>query len=269
MADMGFLPEVTAILDLTPSGGQRLLFSATLDRDVDQLVRRYLTDPVTHSVDSATAQVDDDGAPRAPRRHRATSSRSSPRSPPATAARSSSSAPSTAPTGSPSSCASRASRPAPCTAACTQGARNRTLGALQGRPGTPVLVATDVAARGIHVDDVDLVVHVDPPADHKDYLHRAGRTARAGESGHRRHAGALPHQRREVDRLDPGRRRRRRPSPRSPPATPRWPRSPAPARRAACRCRMPVKPAQNPPRRRPTAPTGRGRIGGGRGRRAA
>jgi len=81
----------------------------------------------------------------------------------------------------------------------SQGQRTRTLA--QFKDGlVPVLIATDVAARGIHVDNVGLVVHVDPPADPKDYLHRAGRTARAGESGTVLTL-VLPHQRREVDQM--------------------------------------------------------------------
>ncbi len=181
MADMGFMPQVRAILDLTPSDGQRMLFSATLDGDVDKLVRRYLDNPVSHAVEPADARVttmdhhlllvsneDKAGvvAELAAREGRTLlfvrTKHSVDR-------------------------LTRKLRQVGIPAGGlhggkAQGARTRVLG--QFRDGdTPVLVATDVAARGIHVDDISLVVHVDPPADPKDYLHRAGRTARAGESG--------------------------------------------------------------------------------------
>jgi superfamily II DNA/RNA helicase len=181
MADMGFMPQVRAILDLTDSDGQRMLFSATLDGDVDELVRRYLTDPVTHSVDPPRGSVS------TMEHHMLLVSRAD----------------------KPSVVAEMAARDGRTImflrtkhhvdrltrklqsvgvragalhGGKTQGARNRVLDDF--RDGAiPVLVATNVAARGIHVDGVSLVVHVDPPADAKDYLHRAGRTARAGESG--------------------------------------------------------------------------------------
>ena len=143
---------------------------------------RYLTDPVTRSVAPPPGHVAtmEHHVLHVDQRRQAPTS--SPRSPPARAARSCSSAPSTAPTAWPSSCAGTASTPAALHGGKAQNARTRAIAAF--RDGlTPVLVATDVAARGIHVDDVSLVVHVDPPADPKDYLHRAGRTARAGESG--------------------------------------------------------------------------------------
>ncbi|MPZ85116.1 MAG: DEAD/DEAH box helicase [Actinophytocola sp.] len=181
MADMGFLPQVRAILDLVPDGGQRMLFSATLDKDVAALVNRYLTDPVTHSVSPATATVstmdhhlllvsrEDKAAVVAEMaardgrtimflrtKHHVDRLTKQLRAMGVHAG------------------ALHGGKP--------QGARNRVLGEFKdGR--LPVLVATDVAARGIHVDGVSLVVHVDPPADAKGYLHRAGRTARAGESG--------------------------------------------------------------------------------------
>ena len=209
MADMGFLPEITAILDQIPAGGQRLLFSATLDRGVDELVERYLTDPVTHSTDDATASVTtmehhvllidpkhkkvDHGRGRQPRgphrRLRAHQARRRPRRR--------------------ASCASRASSRPRCTAASTR-ARATASSAPSATARLPVLVATDVAARGIHVDDVSVVLQVDPPADHKDYLHRSGRTARAGDKG-TVVTLALPHQRRTMERLARGRRHRRRP----------------------------------------------------------
>ena len=205
MAEMGFLPEITAILDLIPEGGQRLLFSATLDRGVDGLVERYLTDAVTHSTDEAVASV-------TTMRHHVLLIE---------------------PNHKKVITAEVANRPgrtlvfvrtklgadrvaqqlreqgvlaAALHGGLSQGVRNRVLGAF--REGTlPVLVATDVAARGIHVDDVSVVLQVDPPADHKDYLHRAGRTARAGETG-TVVTLALPHQRR-TDGTSAARRRRR------------------------------------------------------------
>ena len=181
MADLGFLPSVTRILDETPAGGQRMLFSATLDRGVDQLVRRYLVDPALHAVEPVILSggaaehsllvLDNEDKV--------------------------------------SVAAELASRPARTlffvrtkhgadrlakqleragvTAVAIHGDRNqnqrqRALDAFTaGHPR--VLVATDVAARGIHVSGIELVVHFDPPNDHKDYLHRSGRTARAGATG--------------------------------------------------------------------------------------
>ena len=197
MADMGFLPEVTQILDTVPAGGQRLLFSATLDGAVDRLVKRYLTDPVTHEVDRARP---------ASLRWSTTCCTSARRTRPVTAE--------IAGRDGRTVVFVRTQRGADRVAeqlreagvlagalhgGLTQGARARMLAAFKdGR--LPVLVATDVAARGIHVDDVGLVLQVDPPAGPKDYLHRAGRTARAGETGVVVTL-ALPHQRREVERL--------------------------------------------------------------------
>lgn len=181
MADMGFLPQVRAILDLTGPDTQHMLFSATLDGDVDKLVNQYLRDPITHSVAPVTStittmehhlltvnEVDKptvlteiaarDGrtilfvrtkhhVDRITKKLRASGVRA-----------------------------------AALHGGKTQGARTRVLESF--RSGTDsVLVATDIAARGIHVDGISLVVHVDPPSDEKAYLHRAGRTARAGESG--------------------------------------------------------------------------------------
>ncbi|HEX5521956.1 MAG TPA: DEAD/DEAH box helicase [Pedococcus sp.] len=198
MADMGFMPEVTAILDQMPAGGQRLLFSATLDNGIDQLVARYLTDPVTHSTDDAKASVTtmEHHVLLIDPMHKKTIT---------------------------AEVANRDGRTvvfvrtklgadrvalqlreqgvfaAALHGGLNQGARNRVLGAF--RDGTlPVLVATDVAARGIHVDDVSVVLQVDPPADHKDYLHRSGRTARAGDKG-TVVTLALPHQRKGMERM--------------------------------------------------------------------
>ncbi|MFE5941726.1 DEAD/DEAH box helicase [Streptomyces sp. NPDC056480] len=181
MADMGFMPQVTELLDLVPAGGQRLLFSATLDRNVDLLVERYLTDPVVHSVDPSAASV-------STMEHHVLHVHGADKFATATeiAAREGRVI---------MFLATKASvdrftkhllgsgvRAAALHGDKSQPLRTRTLDRF--RTGeVPVLVATNVAARGIHVDELDLVVNVDPPADHKDYLHRGGRTARAGESG--------------------------------------------------------------------------------------
>ena len=198
MCDMGFMPAVTALLDYTPKGGQRLLFSATLDGDVDKLVRKYLNNPVTHSTSDARASVTtmSHHVWLVKPNHKA----------PVTAAlaaregrtvvfvRTKLGADRVA-----EQLREQGVRAAALHGGLGQGARNKTLSAFkEGR--VPVLVATDVAARGIHVDDVSLVVQIDPPADHKDYLHRAGRTARAGGTG-TVITLALPHQRRTVERL--------------------------------------------------------------------
>ncbi|QKE85442.1 DEAD/DEAH box helicase [Arthrobacter sp. NEB 688] len=201
MADMGFVPEVTAILDAVPEGGQRLLFSATLDRGVDSLVEKYLVDPVTHSTDDAQAAV-------------TTMSHHvlliDPQDKKALTAELCSRPGRTVVFARTQLGAERIARElrergvlaAALHGGLSQGVRNRVLGAFRdGR--VPVLVATDVAARGIHVDDIGMVVQVDPPTDHKDYLHRAGRTARAGEEGAVVML-ALPHQRKMVTRIIEG-----------------------------------------------------------------
>ncbi|MWA05589.1 DEAD/DEAH box helicase [Actinomadura sp. LD22] len=195
MTDMGFLPQVTRLLELTPGDGQRMLFSATLDRNIDRLVRGFLDDPVTHSVDPSAGAVtamehhvlhiaDTDkldttvhiaardgrvimfvgkkhGADRLVRK-----------------------------------LAARGVRAAALHGGKSQSQRNRALENFHNEDIT-VLVATNVAARGIHIDDLDLVVNVDLPADHKDYLHRGGRTARAGRPG-TVVTLVLPEQRREM-----------------------------------------------------------------------
>jgi superfamily II DNA/RNA helicase len=180
MADLGFLPAVTRILDATPTDGQRMFFSATLDRGVGQLVTSYVRDPALHAVTAAT----DAG----PAEHRVLVLSAADKVPVAAEI-----------AGRPGRTlffvrtkhgadrlAKQLSR-AGVEAAAIHGDRNqsqrqRALDAFTaGHPR--VLVATDVAARGIHVDDVDLVVQFDPPNDHKDYLHRSGRTARAGATG--------------------------------------------------------------------------------------
>jgi superfamily II DNA/RNA helicase len=181
MADLGFLPAVRRLLDRTPPRTQRLLFSATLDGDVDVLVRRYLHDPARHSVDEAESSVPAmthrlvtvDAVNKAavvhdllagqPRTLAFTRTKHAAKK----LARRLSAA------GVPS---------ADLHGNLSQAARTRNLSAFhEGQ--VRVLVATDIAARGIHVDDVNLVVHVDPPAEHKAYLHRSGRTARAGNAG--------------------------------------------------------------------------------------
>ncbi|GIF72176.1 DEAD/DEAH box helicase [Asanoa siamensis] len=181
MADLGFLPVVKRFLDQTPRSGQRLLFSATLDAAVDALVRRYLTDPVTHSVDSRLSPV-------AKMTHHVLHVRSEDRL-----------AVLTDLTAAPGRTLvfTRTKRGAKTLTRrlvaggvpavelhgdLGQGARTRNLAAFaEGSART--LVATDIAARGIHVDDVTLVIHADPPVEHKAYLHRSGRTARAGAAG--------------------------------------------------------------------------------------
>ncbi len=182
MADLGFLPGVRRILDRTPAGGQRLLFSATLDNGVDVLVRRYLTQPVHHSVDSAQSpvsqmthhvlEVTDAAAKQAVVRQLAggTGRR-------LLFLRTKHHAKKLA-----KQLVEEGIAAVELHGNLGQSARERNLAAF-GSGAANVLVATDIAARGIHVDDVELVVHVDPPAESKAYLHRSGRTARAGAEG--------------------------------------------------------------------------------------
>jgi superfamily II DNA/RNA helicase len=182
MADLGFLPVVTRLLDKTPSNGQRLLFSATLDNGVDKLVRRFLHNEVMHSVDEVNShvsamthhvfEVDSVEAKRVlieklasgtgrrllfmrTKHHAKKLARQ------------------LVDAGIPA---------ADLHGNLSQVARDRNLAAFAAGD-VKVLVATDVAARGVHVDNIELVIHVDPPAEHKAYLHRSGRTARAGEEG--------------------------------------------------------------------------------------
>ncbi|MFE0778524.1 DEAD/DEAH box helicase [Streptomyces sp. NPDC058861] len=181
MADLGFMPQVTELLDQVRAEGQRMLFSATLDQNVDLLVERYLTDPVVHSVDPSAAAV-------STMEHHVLHVHGPDKFATAT------------------EIAARDGRvimfldtkhavdrftkhllgsgvrAAALHGGKSQPLRTRTLERFRSGE-VPVLVATNVAARGIHVDALDLVVNVDPPADGKDYLHRGGRTARAGESG--------------------------------------------------------------------------------------
>ncbi|MER5629531.1 DEAD/DEAH box helicase [Streptomyces nitrosporeus] len=198
MADMGFLPQVTALLDQVRAGGQRMLFSATLDRDVDTLVQRYLHDPVVHSVDPSAGAVSTmehhvlyvQGADKyattteiAAREGRVIMFLDTKHSVDRLTAH----------------LRGSGIRAAALHGGKSQPQRTHTLERFRTGELT-VLVATNVAARGIHIDNLDLVVNVDPPADHKDYLHRGGRTARAGESG-RVVTLVLPDQRRDVARL--------------------------------------------------------------------
>ncbi len=198
MTDMGFMPQVTALLDQVRPGGQRMLFSATLDRNIDLLVRRYLSDPVVHSVDPSAGAVTT-MEHHVLHVHEADKHRTT------------------------TEIAARDGRVimfldtkhavdrltkhllgSGVRAAALHGGRSqpqRTRTLTQFKSGhVTVLVATNVAARGIHVDDLDLVVNVDPPGDHKDYLHRGGRTARAGASGSVVTL-VTPGQRREMARL--------------------------------------------------------------------
>ncbi|MBR7835213.1 DEAD/DEAH box helicase [Actinospica durhamensis] len=181
MADLGFLPMVKRILDATPARGQRLLFSATLDNGIDVLVRRYLDKPVTHSVDSALSEV-----PKMS--HHVLHVESEDRL--AVLVELVSAPGRTIVFTRTKHGAKKLARqllaariPAvDLHGNLTQGARTRNLAAFTAGQAT-ALVATDIAARGIHVDEVSLVVHADPPVEHKAYLHRSGRTARAGNSG--------------------------------------------------------------------------------------
>ncbi len=181
MADMGFLPEVTELLAKTPAGTQRLLFSATLDGDVDQLVKRFMNDPVTHSTAPAEASVStmDHHLLLIPPHDKfpITASIANRTGKTIVFARTQMGVDRLV-----DQLAAVGVRAGALHGGKTQRVRTRTLAEFkEGRSN--VLVATDVAARGIHVDGISLVVHVDPPKDPKDYLHRAGRTARAGESG--------------------------------------------------------------------------------------
>jgi superfamily II DNA/RNA helicase len=198
MADMGFLPAVTSLLDQIPSGGQRLLFSATLDGQVDTLVRRYLTDPVRHQLAptaATTTRMD----------HQIRSVQASDKV--AVTAELAAGPGRTLVFVRTKHRAARLARQlehAGVRAGALHGnlaqpARTRALAAFAA--GTvPVLVATDIAARGIHVEGIELVVHFDPPAEPKAYLHRSGRTARAGAAG-TVVTLALPEQATEVAKL--------------------------------------------------------------------
>ncbi|MFD8703742.1 DEAD/DEAH box helicase [Kitasatospora sp. NPDC059648] len=198
MADMGFLPEVTEILDQVPAGGQRLLFSATLENEIDTLVKRYLKSPVTHEVDPSAGAVTTmthhilvvkpkDKAP-------ITNAIAARKGRTIIFVRTQMGADRVA-----EQLIEAGVKADALHGGMTQGARTRVLGDFKDGY-VNVVVATDVAARGIHVDGIDLVLNVDPAGDHKDYLHRSGRTARAGRSG-AVVTLVLPHQRRGVFRL--------------------------------------------------------------------
>ena len=181
MADLGFLPGVRRILDATDRDGQRLLFSATLDNGVDVLVRRYLHDPVRHSVDddaSTEPDIEHHVLTVAPSDKAAVVNElAAGRGRSVLFTRTKHSARKLARD------LTQSGVPAvDLHGNLSQAARDRNLARFRSGE-VLVLVATDVAARGIHVDDVALVVHVDPPAEHKAYTHRSGRTARAGASG--------------------------------------------------------------------------------------
>jgi superfamily II DNA/RNA helicase len=181
MADLGFLPPVKRLLDKTPRNGQRMLFSATLDGGVDVLVKRYLHDPVVHSVDSAQSPVAAMDhhvlhIDKASRIHVLADLAASPGRTIVFARTKH---------GAKALTRQLNSRGVPAVELhgnLSQNARTRNLSAFSDGTAS-VLVATDIAARGIHVDDVGLVVHADPPVEHKAYLHRSGRTARAGAEG--------------------------------------------------------------------------------------
>ncbi|MEU1751884.1 DEAD/DEAH box helicase [Micromonospora matsumotoense] len=198
MADMGFLPQVTKLLEQVAPNGQRMLFSATLDGGVDRLVRRFLSNPVSHSVDPGTAtvtamthhvlHVDAVDKPAALTQIAAREGRTILFM--ATKHRADRMA---------RQLLAKGVRAAALHGGKSQPQRTRILE--QFRTGqVTALVATDVAARGIHVDGLDMVVNVDPPTEAKDYLHRGGRTARAGEAG-QVVTLVLPEQRRDVSRL--------------------------------------------------------------------
>ncbi|MER6011704.1 DEAD/DEAH box helicase [Streptomyces bluensis] len=199
MTDMGFLPQITKLIQQVRPDGQRMLFSATLDRNIDRLVQRFLTDPVVHSVDPSAGAVttmehhvlhvqDETDKKAVTARIAARDGRvilflDTKRSADRLAKR----------------LLAVGVRAAALHGGRSQPQRNRTLEQFKNGHVT-ALVATNVAARGIHVDDLDLVVNVDPPTDHKDYLHRGGRTARAGGSGSVVTL-VLPDQKRDVTRL--------------------------------------------------------------------
>ncbi|MCY4728335.1 DEAD/DEAH box helicase [Nocardioides sp. STR2] len=181
MADLGFLPGVRRIMDKTPQSGQRLLFSATLDKAIDVLVKRFLTNPVTHEADSAQSPV-------ATMHHHVLHLTRDQRVPVLVDL---TSAPGrtvvfTRTKHGAKALARQLNKSGVPTVDLhgnlSQNARTRNMEAFHSGTAT-TLVATDIAARGIHVDDVALVVHADPPVEHKAYLHRSGRTARAGAEG--------------------------------------------------------------------------------------
>ncbi|MFD3695986.1 DEAD/DEAH box helicase [Streptomyces sp. NPDC058646] len=199
MTDMGFMPQVTALLKQVAAGGQTMLFSATLDKNIDKLVKMFLTDPVGHSVDPSAGAVttmehhvlyvmDETDKKAVATRIAARDGRvimfvDTKRGVDRMVKK----------------LLADGVRASGLHGGRSQPQRNRTLDWFKTGEVT-ALVATNVAARGIHIDDLDLVVNVDPPSDHKDYLHRGGRTARAGESGSVVTL-VLPDQKRDMTRL--------------------------------------------------------------------
>ncbi len=181
MADLGFLPGVRRLMDQTPKDGQRLLFSATLDKAIDVLVKRFLVDPVTHEADSAQSPV-------ATMTHHVLHLQRDHRLPvlvDLTSAPGRTVVFTRTKYGAKGLARQLNRNGVPAVELhgnLSQNARTRNMDAFHSGEAT-TLVATDIAARGIHVDDVALVVHADPPAEHKAYLHRSGRTARAGAEG--------------------------------------------------------------------------------------
>jgi superfamily II DNA/RNA helicase len=181
MADLGFLPGVRRILDQTPRTGQRLLFSATLDKAIDVIVKRFLVNPVTHQADSAQSPVStmDHHVLHLSRDSRVSVLTDLTSAPGRTVVFTRTKHGAKALTrqlnknGVPT---------VELHGNLSQNARTRNMDAFHAGHAT-TLVATDIAARGIHVDDVSLVIHADPPVEHKAYLHRSGRTARAGAKG--------------------------------------------------------------------------------------
>ncbi|MFF4365861.1 DEAD/DEAH box helicase [Streptomyces sp. NPDC001594] len=199
MTDMGFMPQVTALLKQVEPGGQTMLFSATLDKNVDKLVKMFLNDPVGHSVDPSAGAVttmehhvlyvmDETDKKAVATRIAARDGRvimfvDTKRGVDRMVKK----------------LLADGVRASGLHGGRSQPQRNRTLDWFKTGEVT-ALIATNVAARGIHIDDLDLVVNIDPPVDHKDYLHRGGRTARAGESGSVVTL-VLPDQKRDMTRL--------------------------------------------------------------------
>ncbi|WP_246142748.1 DEAD/DEAH box helicase [Nocardioides rubriscoriae] len=181
MADLGFLPAVRRLLEATPRSGQRLLFSATLDNAIDVLVKKFLTNPTVHQADSAQSPVStmDHHVLHLAREHRVSVLVDLTSAPGRTVVF-------TRTKHGAKALARQLNKSGVPTVDLhgnlSQNARTRNMEAFHSGKAT-TLVATDIAARGIHVDDVALVVHADPPTEHKAYLHRSGRTARAGAAG--------------------------------------------------------------------------------------
>jgi superfamily II DNA/RNA helicase len=180
MADLGFLPVVRRLLEATPPEGQRMLFSATLDNAVNVLVRRFLNEPARHAVDSAAppAQISHHLLTVTPAdRLAVVCALAGGRNRALVFTRTKHGARKLA-----RHLAEAGVSTAELHSDLPQSARTRNLASFSSG-AVRVLVATDIAARGIHVDDIGLVIHADPPAEHKAYVHRAGRTARAGAAG--------------------------------------------------------------------------------------